>query len=92
MEEADREPELEEAEERETVEMVEYADAQHFEIRTLTPQDWARVNVQDGKLVHWHSGNKFRVLRSEFDFLTEAEFTQYILGDPRMRLVQVKVE
>lgn len=72
------------------VEMVEYADAQHFEIRTLTPSDWLKVGVQDGKLIHWHKGNDFRVPRSEFDFLSEDQFAQYVLGDPRIRLVTVE--
>lgn len=75
----------EEAEE--PVEWVEYTDAQHFEIRTLTPGDWLRVGVEEGKLIHWHKGNNFRVARSEFDFLSEDQFNQYVLGEPRMRLV-----
>jgi len=84
--------EPEEVEQQEQVEMVEFADAQHFEVRTITPQDWARVNVQDGKLAHWYRGNNFRLPRGDFDFLTETEFRQYILGDPRLRLVRVEAE
>jgi len=69
------------------VEYVEYADAHHFEVRTITVLDWEKLNVEDGKLVHWYSGNNFRVPREVFDFLTEQQFSLYILADPRLRLV-----
>ena len=69
------------------VEYVEYADAHHFEVRTITVPDWEKLNVKDGKLVHWYSGNNFRVPREVFDFLTEQQFGLYILADPRLRLV-----
>jgi hypothetical protein len=69
------------------VEYVEYANAQHFEVRTITVRNWEDLNVEDGKLVHWYSGNNFRVPREEFDFLTEQQFSLYILADPRLQLV-----
>lgn len=75
------------AEEQKPAEMVLFRDAFHFEVRTITPQDWAKAGVQEGKLLHWHQGNNFRIPRSEFDFLTEAEFAAYILADPRLVLV-----
>ena len=70
-----------------SVEFVEFTDAQHFEVRTITQQDWNRLGVEDGKVIHWHRGNKFRVPRSEFDFLTEEQFGRYILADARLIVV-----
>lgn len=72
--------------------MVEFTDAQHFEVRTITPQDWAKAGVEDGQLVHWHRGNNFRLPRSTFDFLSKTQFDQYILGDPRLVLVTETAE
>lgn len=68
-------------------EYVEYADAYHFEVRTITPQNWRALGIEDGKLIHWFPGNNFRVPRADLDFLTEDQFNQYVLADPRMRLV-----
>lgn len=74
-----------------TVQVVRFKDAQHFEVRTLTPSDWLKVGVEDGQLIHWHKGNNFQVPVEEFKkFLTEDQFNQYILGDPRMELVEVE--
>lgn len=85
--EVDETTELQEEQEPEPTLWVVYRDAQHFEIRTFTVQDWAKVGVKDGKLLHFYTGNKHRVARSEFDFLTEDEFAAYILSDPRLELV-----
>jgi len=75
--------------EREGTEMVRWKDAQHFEIRTLTEQNWSKLGVEDGKTVHWYKGNDFMVPRSDLDFLTEDQFNLYILGDGRFEVVTV---
>lgn len=68
---------------------VEYADAQHFEIRTITPHDWQKAGVEGGKLLHWHKGNGHRVpLGDVMAFLTEDQFNSMILADPRFRVIE----
>jgi hypothetical protein len=68
---------------------VEYQNAQHFEIRTITPQDWAKAGVEEGKLLHWHKGNSFRVPLEELQaFLSEGQIQQYILSEARFAIVE----
>jgi hypothetical protein len=67
---------------------VVYREAQHFEIRTITPQDWAKAGVVDGKLLHWHKGNDFRVPLEDLGFLSEGQIQQYILSEPRFAIVE----
>lgn len=76
-----------EAEVKLPVEVVALRDAQHFEVRTITPQNWAKLGIEDGPLIHWHVGNNFRVPRSDFDFLDEDQFSRYILADNRLEVV-----
>ena len=68
---------------------IVWKDAQHFEIRTFTPQDWAKVGVENGRTLHWHKGNSFRVsLEEVLGFLTKAQIDQYILTEPRFEIVE----
>jgi hypothetical protein len=87
--EVEGEHEPDEAEEKKAPQKwVVYKDAQHFEIRTITPKDWAKVGVEDGKLLHWHKGNDFRVPLEELGFLSEGQIQQYILSEPRFAIVE----
>lgn len=68
---------------------VVYKDAQHFEIRTITVQDWAKAGVEGGRLLHWHKGNDFRVKLEDLTaFLSEGQIQQYILSEPRFAIVE----
>jgi len=68
---------------------VVYRDAQHFEIRTITPQDWTKAGVEGGKLLHWHKGNDFRVPLEDLSaFLDKGQIERYILSEPRFAIVE----
>lgn len=68
---------------------VQWKDAQHFEIRTITPQDWAKVGIENGRTVHWYAGNKFRVpLEDLLAFLNRGQLAQYVLSEPRFEIVE----
>jgi len=79
-------PEVQEAR-REPVEWVVYKDAQQFEERVLSTNDWARVGVTDAPTVRWDASNKHRVRKSDLDFLDEEQFRRFILDDPRFEVV-----
>lgn len=84
---AEAEPETTEA--AETKKYVVYKDAQHYDRREISTRDWESVGVTDAPTVVWDAQNRHRVPVEQFAFLTKDQFSQYILADARLEVVEL---
>lgn len=73
-----------------TTEWVVYRPIPGLDYREITIAEWkkAGVNVdeQDARYVRWDTKNDWRLPRQMLDFLSDGQFTQYIMGDGRFHV------
>lgn len=67
---------------------VVYKDAMHFDVRSISKADWAKVGVADAPTITWDTANGHRVPLEDFGFLSEDEFSRFILADARLEVVE----
>jgi len=73
-------------------EWVQYKPQAGVDYREISVADWKKsgVNVEEqgAGYVRWDPANDWSVPRGMLDFLTEAQFNQFILGDGRFEVVE----
>lgn len=67
--------------------VLRWRDANPFEERQLTPEDWKTLGVEEGALVRWNTANGFSVPRHALDFADDAALHRLLSAESRFAFV-----